>query len=384
MHIAINAAYRMHGGGQTHLKHLLDTWCKTGVDREHTISLFTRAENLCALQGVLSRQINIHPVGKRAMTLAAKLMWEQLVLPGILARSNLDVLLCPGGMVPLRSPIPTVVTFHNAGPFCPSTTVSSMGPYDWLWLKVLGVLMRRSALSARRVIFISRYFKDLFVRRFRFPAERGDVIYHGRDTLRMESPKPTLLRQLGVRAPYLLCVSHLYPYKNLPALIEGYALARQTLQAKGLQLALVGKARHESYHQRLQELIRQRALDDWVVLTGGVEHQAIGSLLGGCAFFVFQSTCENCPTTLIEALAAGVPIACSSAGVMPEIAGDAALYFDPCDPEDIAGVLIRLAEETSLQPALRQKALQQSLQFPTWDEVGQMTLHSLRRAVDDC
>jgi glycosyltransferase involved in cell wall biosynthesis len=384
MHIAINASYRMHGGGHTHLRHLLDTWCKTGVDQAHTISLFTRAENVCALQAALSRHINIRAVGKRPMTLAAKLTWEQLVFPRILARSSLDVLLCPGGMVPLRSPIPTVVTFHNAGPFCPSTTVSSMGPYDWLWLKVLGVLMRRSALSARRVIFISRYFKDLFVRRFRFPAERGDVIYHGRDALRVEPPEPTLLRQLGVRAPYLLCVSHLYPYKNLPALIEGYALARHTLQAKGLQLALVGKARHESYHRRLQELIRQRALDDWVVLTGGVEHQSVGPLLAGCDFFVFQSTCENCPTTLIEALAAGLPIACSSAGVMPEIAGDAALYFDPFDPEDIAQALTRLAENGTLRAELRQKALQQALKFPTWDEVGQMTLHSLRRAVGDC
>lgn len=69
---------------------------------------------------------------------------------------------------------------------------------------------------------------------------------------------------------------------------------------------------------------------------------------------------------------------------MPEIAGDAALYFDPFDPEDIAQALKHLAENGTLRAELRQKALQQSLKFPTWDEVGQMTLHSLRRAVGDC
>jgi glycosyltransferase involved in cell wall biosynthesis len=296
-------------------------------------------------------------------------------------KSKLDVLLCPGNMIPLRSPVPTVVTFRNAGPFCSSVTLRSTGTHDWLWLRLLGIFMRLSARAASRVIFISRYFKDLFVRRFRFPAERGDVIYHGRDGLMMEAPAPAFLPQLGIRPPYLLSVSHLYPYKNTPALIEGYALARQTLQARGLQLALVGQPRSGAYFGQLQGLIQRRGLKDWVVLTGGVPHRAIGPLLTGCEFFVFQSTCENCPTTLIEALATGVPVACSKAGVMPEIAGNAALYFDPFDQDDIARALMQMAGDGSLRAELRQKALQQAQRFPSWDEVGQMTLQSLQRAV---
>jgi glycosyltransferase involved in cell wall biosynthesis len=381
MHIAINAAYRLHGGGFTHLRHLLDAWSRLRIDREHTISLFTRAENVSLLQGSLGQNIRVHTVGQPSMTLAAKLAWEQLVLPRVLAASDADVLLCTGGIVPVRSPLPTVVVLHNAGPFCRSVTVKSTGPHDWFWLKALGVLMRCSARVATRVIFISQYFKDLFVRRFRFPAERGDVIYHGRDTLPMHPSPPQSLPQLGIRSPYILSVSHLYPYKNLPALIEGYALAQDTLRARGLQLALVGKARHDSYQQQLKGLIHRRALDDWVVLTGGVEHETIGPLLAGCQSFVFQSTCENCPATLIEALAAGVPIACSNAGVMPEIAGSAALYFDPDNPAEIAVALSRLAIDGSIRAELQQKAHQRAQKFPTWDEVGQMTLSSLQRAV---
>jgi glycosyltransferase involved in cell wall biosynthesis len=384
MRIAINALYRLHGGGLTHLKHLLSAWSKTEVTREHTISLFTRAENIALLQDSLSEGIQIHTVGKRPMNLLAKMAWEQLVFPRLLEKSSPDVLLCPGNLLPLRSPAPTVVVFHNAAPFCSSVTLRSTGLHDWLWFKVLGVFMRLSALVARRVIFISQYFKDLFVRRFGFPAKQGDVIYHGRDPLNVQQLDPSFLQHLGIRSPYLLSVSHLYPYKNFPALIEAYALARHVLQARGWQLVLAGIPRSEGYHQHLKGLIRRHKLDDWVVLTGGVEHQTVGPLLGSCASFVFQSTCENCPTTLIEALAAGLPIACSSAGVMPEIAGDAALYFDPFDPEDIAQALARLAENGTLRAELRQKALQQSLKFPTWDEVGQMTLHSLRRAVGDC
>jgi glycosyltransferase involved in cell wall biosynthesis len=384
MNIAINATYRLHGGGFTHLKHLLDAWSRIGVDREHTIWFFTRAENIPALQGSLSKRIKIYAIGRRPMNLAAKMAWEQLVFPRVLAKLAPDVLLCPGNMLPLRSPVPAVVVFHNAGPFCPSVTLRSTGVHDWLWLKLLGAMMRLSAHAADRVIFISEYFKDLFVRHFRFPAERGDVIYHGRDTLSAKQLDPSLLQQLGIGAPYLLSVSNLYPYKNIPALIEGYALARHTLQARGLRLVLAGKPRSEGYYQQLKGLIHRHGLEDWFVLTGGVAHHVIGSLLAGCEFFVFQSLCESISMSLMEALMAGVPVACSNAGVMPEIAGNAALYFDPFDPADIASALTRMAEDGTLRDDLRQRAHQQAMKFPTWDEVGQMTLHSLRRAVGDC
>ena len=84
--------------------------------------------------------------------------------------------------------------------------------------------------------------------------------------------------------------------------------------------------------------------------------------------------------SLIEALAADVPIACSNVGVMPEIAGDAAAYFDPYDPGDIANTLARVINDAPLRDTLRKKALEQARKFPTWDEVGEMTLRSLERA----
>jgi glycosyltransferase involved in cell wall biosynthesis len=230
------------------------------------------------------------------------------------------------------------------------------------------------------VIFVSQYFKRLFVERFGYPAERGDVIYHGRDGLAQALDRSPL-QQPGIRAPYLLSVSHLQPYKNIPALIEGYGLARQRLQARGLQLVLVGKPGGAGHLQKLKDLIRKLGLEDWVLLAGGVPHSAIGPLLAGCNSFVFQSTCENCPQTLIEALAAGVATACSRAGVMPEIAGDAALYFDPFAPREIAETLTRMSEDDSLRTQLRERARQQALQFPTWDEVGRLTVRSLERAV---
>jgi glycosyltransferase involved in cell wall biosynthesis len=381
MHIAINATYRLHGAGLVHLTRLLETWSSKELEGEHRITLYTRMENIPLLKNAMNRTVRVHAVGAHSLTTAGKLVWEQFVLPRILRKTKANILLCLGNMAPLQSPVPTVVGFDNAAPFCTSVTFSSVGVHDWLWFKLLGLMMRLSARAASRVIFASQHLKDLFVRKFNFPSPRGDVIYHGRNLSNLEAPSPALLERLQMRRPYLLSISHLYPYKNMPALIEAYARARDIMQARGLQLALVGKPRSKIYERQLKDLIRERQLDSSIVLTGGVEHQVIAPLLSGCEFFVFQSTCENCPTTLIEALAAGLPIACSNAGVMPEIAGDAALYFDPFNPSDIAQALARLVEDAPLRDSLGRRALQQVAKFPTWDEVGQMTLKSLQRAV---
>jgi len=85
---------------------------------------------------------------------------------------------------------------------------------------------------------------------------------------------------------------------------------------------------------------------------------------------------------LLECDAAGVPIASSNAGAIPEIAGDAAVHFDPLDPANIGRVVARIPEDVSLRAELREKALQQALESPTWDEVGQMTLRSPECTVD--
>lgn len=381
MHIAVSAPFRMLGGSLVHLDQLLRAWRRTGIDRTHAITLVTRPENLALLGGLVSPEIQVVPISSPSLRLPARAFWEQVGLPQLMRTVHPDVLLCPGNIAPWRSPVPTVVVLRNAAPFCPGVTWRSAGAATWGRFMLLGAAMRMSARTATRTIFVSRHFRDEFVRRFRFPQARGDVIYHGRDGLPAVKSDPAVLSDLGIRSPYLLSVGHLYPYKNFPALVEGYALARAVLQRHGLRLAMVGACPDESYRRYLHRLVRERDLEEWIVFTGGVPHRTIALLLAGCEWLVFQSTCENCPNTLVEALAAGVPIACSSAGVMPEIAGDGAAYFDPFQHADIARVLTALAEDPALRRDLCTRARAQAARFPTWDEVGRQTLASLELAV---
>lgn len=152
------------------------------------------------------------------------------------------------------------------------------------------------------------------------------------------------------------------------------------MRGRDLQLVLAGKPNQPAYLRYLKRLAALHGLKEHVLFTGAVAHQEVGPLMAGCEFFVFQSTCENCPVTLIEALAAGLPIASSKASVMPEIAGTGACYFDPDDAASIAGQLRKLATDRDLRAELRARAVRQSGRFPTWAEVGQLTLQSLERA----
>lgn len=164
-------------------------------------------------------------------------------------------------------------------------------------------------------------------------------------------------------------------------LIEGFRLACQRHGIRNMQLVIVGRAYHAHYYRRIQALLDRLGIRDGeVLLTGEIPHEHVGHLLGGCDVYVFPSTCENCPTSLLEALAMGVPIACSRVGVMPEIAGEAALYFDPDDVEDIARRLGELMTNPDLRHQLRGKALEQARRFPGGAEVARRILWTLEQA----
>jgi alpha-1,3-rhamnosyl/mannosyltransferase len=248
---------------------------------------------------------------------------------------------------------------------------------------VLGWGMKRSVRLATRVVFISNTFRQ----HFGSLTDKGEVIYLGREMdaaldlagKSQHAPRSTL----RLREPYILCVSHVLPYKNLGALILGYAQERARLKARGLRLYIVGKAVSAGEYAKLQRSIERWDLHEWVVLTGPVPETEVAALFPLAEFVVFQSTCENCPSTLIEALSAGAPIACSSASSMPEIAATAVLYFDPFSPSEIGVALVRLAYDAELRANLGARARIRAEYFPSWEKVAADTLKILQAAASN-
>lgn len=312
----------------------------------------------------------------------SRLYAEHVTLPRLARREGLDCLFCPGNLVPAGVTVPSVVLFQNAAPFCESVTLHSVGFRYWLRFRLLGALMRSSARRAASVIFISAYFRDLFVRLYGFDSRRGAVVHRARAS--DQGPReadPAAEERFGIRRPYVLVVSHVNPYKNLVEVVEAFDRARRKTGLSSLTLVIVGRRNHAAYYRKLVATVSRLGLSDSDVrLVGEVAHADVQKLIAGCELYVFPSTCENCPTALIEALDQGAPVACSSTGVMPEIAGDAVVYFDPDDVEDVSRALALLLTDEDLRRRLRAAARERAATFPDGPQVARETIAILEAA----
>ena len=380
LRIGISALHSASGGSLTHLAHLLADWKRDGTLARHRFVIFAGPDSDAALRDAVPDiaddvEIVLFPDAGRG--LVRRLIDEQIRLPRALKKHSIDVLLCPANVMPYATEVPVVASFQNAAPFCETVTPSSVGMRAWLQFVLLGWFMRATARKATIVIFISKFFRDLFVERFGFEAERGRVIPRAAEDPGITA-NPELEKRLGVQRPFLISVSHLNPYKNTVELIEGFAVASKDLPPR--QLVLAGEAYFPQYAATIRETIRRHGLEERVLLTGNLPHADALALVAGSEGFVFTSTCENCPTALVEAMSVGAPVASSNVGVMPEVTGDAALLFDPARPAEIADALRRMMSDPQLREDLRRRAVARAQTFITRDTAARQTIDAIEIA----
>jgi glycosyltransferase involved in cell wall biosynthesis len=175
--------------------------------------------------------------------------------------------------------------------------------------------------------------------------------------------------------PLVLSLSAKRPHKNLSALIG--ALARIEPERRP-QLVLPG---YPTWHeQELRERARTLGVECDVRLPGWASEAEIEGLWALAAAFVFPSLYEGFGLPVLEAMARGVPVACADASSLPEVAGDAALLFDPHDQDAIAAAIQTLLGDPAAAERLRTRGRQRAAQF-TWERTARLTLESYARAL---
>ena len=357
MKVLINATSARLGGGITVLRHLVPALLDCDGGR-HQYRLAARAEVAALLPQ--------HPrlellVPRAAASRPARLLWEQCALPF----AACDVLLSVGNVAALAARAPQVLLFQNAAPFDPSVRARAprRARARLSALRALGIL---SARRASRVVFLSESARSLLLPQLGMPRERTDVVHLGQD------PAFQPARDGGDSGP-ILCVSQLYFYKNIVELVRALA------QVPGARLEIVGAAPEPAYARKVREEIDRLSLSARVKLVGPVPYAALPALYAQARVFAFPSTCESFPNILVEALAAGAPVACSDRGPMREIAGEAAVYFDPDDPRSIAVQLDRLWQDAAARAELRRRGPLQAARY-SWTRAAQGVLRALEEA----
>lgn len=130
---------------------------------------------------------------------------------------------------------------------------------------------------------------------------------------------------------------------------------------------------------RLEKLARELGLDDAVEFTGWIPRERLYELFRGAAAFVYPSTFEGFGMPVLEALAAGLPTACSGIPVLREVAGDAALFFDPLSDDALVAALHNITTDEALRNRLRQEGPRRARGF-TWEAAAAKTMAVLEEA----
>jgi glycosyltransferase involved in cell wall biosynthesis len=239
-------------------------------------------------------------------------------------------------------------------------------------------LFAPSAQAAVRIITLSAFTRDCIIDRYALPPDKISVIplgVHGRFFVPVTTAERDRVRA-RYRLPdaYGIYPANLWPHKNHLRLLD--ALVRMTPERRPF-LVLTGSATRGRIP--LNDAIRERDLGAHVVWLGFVESHELTALLAGARMMVFPSLFEGFGMPVVEAMAAGCPVACADATALPETVSDAALLFDPTDVGAIASAIERLWHDAALRDALRQAGHQRARQF-TWQRTALHTLQVYRNA----
>lgn len=246
----------------------------------------------------------------------------------------------------------------------------------WLRLWVLRYIQNRSLRRADGVVFLTRYAADV-IQRFTGPLRRVAIVPHGvGEEFRGVAPRQDW-RTTG-RAVRCLYVSNAAPYKHQWHVVRAMADLRH--RGFDLNLALVGGGSGSAQERLEAELAQSDPRREFVTTIGFLPAEQLPTLLSEADIFIFASSCENMPNTLIEAMAAGLPIACSDRGPMPEVLADGGVTFDPENPESIAAAVESLLLDSPLRDRCAKRALQIAGNY-SWNRCGNETWQFLRSLV---
>ena len=371
-HVGLNLIYLVPGytgGTETYARELIPELVAAAPDIRFTA--FINLEAAEAGDAPWGDLIPAAVVPVRARHRAAWVLGEQQLLPVAARRRGIDLLHSLANTAPVWGPYARTVTIHDL--------LHRIAPEAHLGLLGHGmrVLVTAAARRSARVLVDAQSTRDDLQRLLGIDPARVDVVPLGLGARRAAAaPEAVVRATLGEPdRPLVLTVSALRPHKNLIRLIDAMALIAPDRRPL---LVIVGYA--TDHEAELRREIDALGISTDVRVLGWVDAEMLEGLYAVSRGFVFPSLYEGFGLPVLEAMARDVPVACSGQGSLCEVAGDAALTFDPRSPVDIAAALERLVAGGPDIEQLRRAGRERAARF-TWEATARATLASYRRSL---
>ena len=284
---------------------------------------------------------------------------------------RIDLVIEPAHFGPFRMPksVKRVTVIHDLTPL-------KYPEHHRFFSQLLqNIFLKRIVRKADLIITNSENSRQDIIRFFPFAEEKVEKIYLGNDDTFQPDPNPEVLKKYNLEHPYFLFVSTLEPRKNLSLLLKAYQRFRMN-NPSAVSLVIAG-ARGWKCRRLFREL-NEHPYKEHIILPGYVPKSDLPALYTNSLAFIYPSVYEGFGLPVLEAMACGAPCLVSNVSSLPEVAGNAALMFNPFDITDLTEQMELVAKDPELRNELSARAIRQAAKF-SWDNFATGLLEVLRR-----
>lgn len=299
---------------------------------------------------------------------------QQWVIPEIINKIDGALYHSTYYLMPYRVKIPVVFTCHDLIPIVYPKYFSTLqrAIYRLAHLVAINISSYVIAISESTKSDLMRFF-SVDERKISVIPLAADSTFKPQSTDTVESVQA----QYGLPRRYCLYVGTNKPHKNLLRLLNAWKQLYVNKALEGHSLVIAGQ--WDSRYPEAKEFSSSAGLNDYVIFTGGVREEHLPALYSGATVFVQPSLYEGFGLPIIEAMSCGIPVACSNTSSLPEVAGDAAMFFDPKDPQSIAFTIGEIIADVGKYENLKAKSIRQASRF-SWQQTASETIETYHKA----
>jgi len=303
-------------------------------------------------------------------------IWFEFSVPRILKKYKADLFLSPDGYLSLRTNCPSICVIHDINFFHRPKDLPLLNRWYYNFFFPL------FAKKAIRIGTVSEFSKQDISESYGISPEKIDVMHNGANEL--YQPNDTVVKKrtrelVTGGVPYFIFIGTLHPRKNLANLLRAFDSFRKS-SPKEFKLVVVG-ARY-FLTAELDNVYKSMKFRNDVIFSGRLSSQELADALAASEALVFVPHYEGFGIPLIEAMNCDVPVVASNVTSLPEVAGDAAIYVDPTDIEDIAAAMKRIVFEPGLRDDLIAKGRLRKTIF-SWDKTALELWKMIERTSDE-
>jgi glycosyltransferase involved in cell wall biosynthesis len=302
-------------------------------------------------------------------------IWFDLKIPRILNKIKADVFVSPDGFLSLRTKIPQCLVVHDLG------FLHQPEAYKGSHLWYLNNQLPKFLKKAKRIATVSGFTRKDIVKQYRIDESKIDIVFSAAKEIfhpLSREEKTAVKENFTGGKEYFIYAGAIQPRKNLVNLLKAFSVFKKWQQSDW-KLVLTGRVAWKN--EAFIKLLKTFKYREDVILTGYVPETDLVNLLGSAYALVYPSYFEGFGVPVLEAIRAGIPPLTSAGSSMEEIAGEAALYFDPSDHKDIAEKMMRIYKDEPLRNQLIENG-KKIVNDYSWDRTAELLWHSIERTTD--